>query len=221
MQESAWAAAAAEVEAAAGESSPEGGESLLEPPGDSSEPAEEVAIEAEWSEEEVSVADEAPSDAATAEDMPFEMEADAGTGDDFSTTTARQGWISRAASLGEDQVGEVPPGTAEEEGAPAGQEYSEEAPAESGYAEADAPVEAGQDESGSYATEEELPAGSEGWVAVQEEQPQDAGWAEEAVSYTPLSPADLRTLDALGLDPSDAAAAQRMLACLVRVLNRR
>jgi len=25
----------------------------------------------------------------------------------------------------------------------------------------------------------------------------------------------------LGLDPSDAAAAQRMLACLVRVLNRR
>src|SRR5437667_707758 len=81
MQESAWAAAAAEVEAAAGESSPEGGESLLEPPGDSSEPAEEVAIEAEWSEEEVSVADEAPSDAATAEDMPFEMEADAGTAD--------------------------------------------------------------------------------------------------------------------------------------------
>ena len=37
----------------------------------------------------------------------------------------------------------------------------------------------------------------------------------------PLSPADLGTLAALGLDPSDGASAQRMLACLVRVLNRR
>ena len=37
----------------------------------------------------------------------------------------------------------------------------------------------------------------------------------------PLSPADLGTLAAIGLDPSDAAAAQRLLACLVRVLNRR
>ena len=37
----------------------------------------------------------------------------------------------------------------------------------------------------------------------------------------PLSPADLGTLASLGLDPADAAAAQRMLACLVRVLNRR
>ena len=37
----------------------------------------------------------------------------------------------------------------------------------------------------------------------------------------PLSPADLGTLAAIGLDPSDAASAQRVLACLVRVLNRR
>jgi hypothetical protein len=37
----------------------------------------------------------------------------------------------------------------------------------------------------------------------------------------PLSPADLGTLAALGLDPSDGASAQRVLACLVRVLNRR
>jgi hypothetical protein len=37
----------------------------------------------------------------------------------------------------------------------------------------------------------------------------------------PLSPADLGTLAAIGVDPSDAASAQRVLACLVRVLNRR
>ena len=63
-------------------------------------------------------------------------------------------------------------------------------------------------------------ATDEGWTA-----PEDiaqGGWFGDALSSTtPLSPADLGTLAALGLDPADAAAAQRILACLVRVLNRR
>jgi type II secretion system (T2SS) protein E len=54
------------------------------------------------------------------------------------------------------------------------------------------------------------------------EQGQATGWFGAPLSGpTPLAPADLGTLAALGLEPSDGAAAQRVLACLVRVLNRR
>jgi Type II secretion system (T2SS), protein E, N-terminal domain len=64
-------------------------------------------------------------------------------------------------------------------------------------------------------------ATDEGWSG-QPEDAQSGGWFGDALSSTtPLSPADLGTLAALGLDPADGAAAQRMLACLVRVLNRR
>jgi hypothetical protein len=64
-------------------------------------------------------------------------------------------------------------------------------------------------------------ATDEGWTAPPEEDAQGAWFGDALSSTTPLSPADLGTLAALGLDPADAAAAQRMLACLVRVLNRR
>jgi hypothetical protein len=64
-------------------------------------------------------------------------------------------------------------------------------------------------------------APDEGWSGQAEDE-QSGAWFGDALSSTmPLSPADLGTLAALGLDPADGAAAQRMLACLVRVLNRR
>jgi Type II secretion system (T2SS), protein E, N-terminal domain len=65
-------------------------------------------------------------------------------------------------------------------------------------------------------------ATDEGWTGESQDDAQGGAWFGDALSSTtPLSPADLGTLAALGLDPADGAAAQRMLACLVRVLNRR
>src|SRR5712692_5049033 len=229
--ESAWAAAAAEVTAAAEESGPQGGESLLESPSDSPEPVEEVAIEAEgWSEDPAPSTDEAQIDGTAGQEVPFEMEPDP-PAESGGSTTERQRWISQAAqdagAEGE-QVEEVSAGEGDEDAAPAGQEYAEEAPAET-YGETGTTEEAAQEQyggeeqyGGQELAEGEAPAEGEGWIATPEDQPQEGGWfAGEASSTTTLSPADLRTLDALGLDPSDVAAAQRMLACLVRVLNRR
>jgi Type II secretion system (T2SS), protein E, N-terminal domain len=223
--ESAWAAAAAEVEAAAEEAAPEEGASLLESPSEA-EAVEEVAIESEgWVEEVPPAAEEPQADPAAGQDVPFEMEPDGSVEGDFSTRTARQGWISRVAAGAGAEEGQADELSAApgEEGAPPAQDYAEEVAPDAAYAEAPPVADAAQDEYGNVelAGEEQPAESEEGWVGVAEDQPQEAGWAEEAISYTPLSPADLRTLDALGLDPSDAAAAQRMLACLVRVLNRR
>ncbi|HWE25273.1 MAG TPA: hypothetical protein VG496_15155, partial [Myxococcales bacterium] len=64
-------------------------------------------------------------------------------------------------------------------------------------------------------------ATDQGWSETPSEETQEAWYGDALSSTTSLSPADLGTLAALGLDPADGAAAQRMLACLVRVLNRR
>jgi Type II secretion system (T2SS), protein E, N-terminal domain len=224
--ESEWAAAAAEVEAAAEEPSPAAGESLLEPPGDSPAPEEEVSIEAEgWSEEPGPAVDEAQADATAGQDVPFEMEQDAGVEAEYSRTQPQR-WIPQAdqdAGAEGEQVEEVPGGSGYEEGASAEQEFAEGAPADVGYGEAGTTEEPVQEEYGSLelAEEGQQAAEAQGWVASPEDQPQDAGWSSALSSTTPLSPADLGTLSALGLDPSDTAAAQRMLACLIRVLNRR
>ncbi len=230
--ESAWVAAAAEVAAAAAdlvaateEERPEApaesgaafratsgeSDSLLEPPGDSPFPAEEVALEAEgWSEE-------VQAEAGADEEAPFAMEGD---GEEVRSSTQRQGWLSRRA----------PEGTgAEQEQAEVA--YAEEPAPEGGYLENQDAVSgelegSEQQQQEEYAGQEyaegDQPADTEGWVASPEDQAQSAGWFGDALSSTmPLSPADLGTLSALGLDPSDGAAAQRVLACLVRVLNRR
>jgi hypothetical protein len=63
----------------------------------------------------------------------------------------------------------------------------------------------------------------EGWVAPpREPEPQGAGWLGEALgATTPLSAADTGTLGSLGVDPNDGVSALRLLAALMRILNRR
>ena len=63
----------------------------------------------------------------------------------------------------------------------------------------------------------------EGWVAPPPDpQPEGAGWLGEALAATtPLSPADLQTLAAVGVDVNDGVGAFRLLATLLRVLERR
>jgi hypothetical protein len=63
----------------------------------------------------------------------------------------------------------------------------------------------------------------EGWVAPPPEpEPQGVGWFGEALGATmPLSAADAGTLGSLGVDPNDGVGALRLLAALMRILNRR
>jgi len=234
--ESAWAVAAADVAAAAEESGRGGqGESLLEPPGDSPAPAEEIAIEEEgWSEEPAPGMDQEQADVAPGQEAPFVMEEDVAPEAERSTTQP-QGWISQGAEEAGAEAEQVELSSGEEpdfgsaageegsgEGASAEQAYAEEAPAEPGYAEEAYAESAGEEEYGQQELAEGEQPAEEGWVATPEDQQQQAGWFGDALSSTiPLSAADLGTLAALGLDSSDAAGAQRMLACLVRVLNRR
>jgi len=187
-------------------------------------PAEDVSIEAEgWSEEPVAATDQEQAGAGAGE-AAYVMEEDAGSGDGEHGATQPQGWLSRRDADSEElpaEQGSGEEGTASEQGY-AGDEqgYAEEAGA--GYGEGGAAEEQAADE---FAQQEsadgDAPADTEGWIASPEDQ-QQAGWFGDALSSTmPLSPADLGTLAAIGLEPSDAAAAQRVLACLVRVLNRR
>jgi hypothetical protein len=222
--DSGWTASASE-ETAAAEEAPPGdggeqvaaddggwgaseGESLLAPPGDAEAPAEEVAIEAEgWSDDPGAAVEEVPADAG--EPAPFQMEEDGGA---EISSTARQGWLSRHESS--EEVAAAGGG----EGADAG---SADQPVEE-YGQQDAEV-GDQPAADQYGQQEfaEGEAPPEGWIATPEDHAQ-SGWFGDALSSTmPLSPADLGTLAAIGLDPSDTAAAQRVLACLVRVLNRR
>jgi hypothetical protein len=228
--EAAWAAAAAEVAAAAADLAAQEsataaeGDSFLQPPGDPDVPAEDVSIEAEgWSEEPVAATDQEQAGAGAGE-AAYVMEEDAGSGDGEHGATQPQGWLSRRDADSEElpaEQGSGEEGAASEQGyAGDEQAYAEEAGA--GYGEGGAAEEQAADE---FAQQEsadgDAPADTEGWIASPEDQ-QQAGWFGDALSSTmPLSPADLGTLAAIGLEPSDAAAAQRVLACLVRVLNRR
>jgi hypothetical protein len=62
----------------------------------------------------------------------------------------------------------------------------------------------------------------EGWVPPPAEpEPQGSGWLGQALEATaPLSGADHGTLASIGVDPNDGVGALRLLAALVRVLNR-
>ncbi len=54
-----------------------------------------------------------------------------------------------------------------------------------------------------------------------EPEPQGAGWLGQALeATTPLSSVDYGTLSSIGVDPNDGVGALRLLAALVRVLNR-
>ncbi|MBS2025954.1 MAG: hypothetical protein JST92_26445 [Deltaproteobacteria bacterium] len=65
--------------------------------------------------------------------------------------------------------------------------------------------------------------GLEGWVAPPPEpQPEGAGWMGQALAATsPLSPGDAETLASVGVDAQDAVGALRLLAGLVRALQKR
>ena len=65
-------------------------------------------------------------------------------------------------------------------------------------------------------------SGLEGWVAPPPEPPAvGAGWLGEALAATvPLSPADFQTLSAVGVDVNDGVGALRLLAAMLRVLQR-
>src|SRR4051812_4616970 len=84
-----------------------------------------------------------------------------------------------------------------------------------------AQAESPQEEQPQFAEEQDATQ-MEGWVAPAEEpEPQGAGWMGEALEATaPLSRADLGALSSIGVDPNDGASALRLLAALVRVLNR-
>ena len=63
----------------------------------------------------------------------------------------------------------------------------------------------------------------EGWVPPPAEPPAEgAGWLGQALhASTPISAQDVATLAAVGVDPNDGVAALRLLASLVRALDRR
>lgn len=63
----------------------------------------------------------------------------------------------------------------------------------------------------------------EGWAAPPEEpEPEGTGWVGEALEASaPLAPSDLDALSSVGLDPNDGVGALRLLAALVRILQRR
>ena len=71
-------------------------------------------------------------------------------------------------------------------------------------------------------SEEQSELKLEGWIAPPPEpEPQGAGWFGQALeATTPLSTADIGTLASLGVDPNDGIGALRLLAAIVRVLNR-
>jgi hypothetical protein len=124
--------------------------------------------------------------------------------DDDRPATQRYGWILRHEQQ------EQEPAQDFDAGAESQQEGHEQQP---GYAE---------EQTGYSEQRPDESAPGEGWTAPADADAQRGAWFGEALSSTtPLSPADVGTLAALGIDPADGAAAQRMLACLVRVLNRR
>ena len=163
-----------------------------EPPAE--EPAPEQPAFEEWAARAAADVQAAAEEtaAAAAEDAPPEQQA------------AEETYVESAATTQEFAMAE-PPAAAE------GTSF-EESPAE------EAAVETAVAEE----SPDQQPVQTEGWVAPPADAEQEGtGWFGEALAATsPLSPADLGTLAALGLDPADGVGALRFLACLVRVLNR-
>jgi hypothetical protein len=84
------------------------------------------------------------------------------------------------------------------------------------------PLDSGEPEPSQWQGAPEEPAAPDGPVQREPTERfarQDAGWIGEALT-TPLSPADLGTLASIGIEPSDGVGALRLLATLIRILNR-
>ncbi|HZX97020.1 MAG TPA: hypothetical protein VFE90_21050 [Myxococcales bacterium] len=183
-------------------------------------------------------------------DVPREGWADHATDDSATQEFANPSEAAQAAAesasaeaAAESAAIEAPPewqGTSEEmapAAEPSADEYAPAAPATEsvGPEEAEAQLalaaeiaaaeaaqaESPQEEQPQFAEEQDATQ-LEGWVAPAEEpEPQGAGWMGEALEATaPLSRADLGALSSIGVDPNDGASALRLLAALVRVLNR-
>ena len=217
------------------------GDSLLAPPDDSVSEVEEVAIEAEgWSDESDSPAAEPQAD-ASAGDQELAIDEESSPAD--AEARVAEGWTAQASGDDQQIEGGAPSGdeaayaaTGDEAAyAPTGDEgaYAEDqsdaaasdAGVDAAYDDGAQPAESAYADDAQYAEQDAAASGiapdGEGWVATGQDQA-TSGWFGDALSSTmPLSPADLGTLAAIGVDPSDGAAAQRVLACLVRVLNRR
>ena len=87
-------------------------------------------------------------------------------------------------------------------------------------------ADAAVDWSESYPAEEAAPEAAplEAWTAPPPEPPapEGAGWLGDALSASaPLSARDLDTLEAVGIDTGDGVAGLRLLASLLRALDRR
>ncbi|MFN2549177.1 MAG: hypothetical protein ABR567_17275 [Myxococcales bacterium] len=127
--------------------------------------------------------------------------------------------------------------TAETEAPP---EWGDQAGQEESAAEPEEPATPSEPEEPATRSEPEEPAASEappseefaeeqdelkleGWIAPPPEpEPQGTGWFGQALeATTPLSAADVGTLASIGVDPNDGVGALRLLASMVRVLNRR
>ncbi|HET7786084.1 MAG TPA: hypothetical protein VIR81_09440 [Myxococcales bacterium] len=154
---------------------------------------QEIGAEPEPTEHQEPPAEEPAAEWGASEDLPVEEE------------------LSLEEASVEAPPEELPPEEAPQEEAP--QEFQAEEPAP------EAP------EAEGYAAEQGEEGGLqlEGWVAPPEEpEPQGAGWIGEALEASaPLAPADLDALASVGLDPNDGVGALRLLAALVRILQRR
>ena len=185
------------------------------------EPAPEQPAFEEWAARAAADVQAAAEEtaAAAAEDAPPEQQA------------AEETYVESAATTQEFAMAEPP---AAAEGTSFEESPAEEAAVETAVAEESPETWSGSsaEEPAAYAEEpqpeqqfqdvDQQPVQTEGWVAPPADAEQEGtGWFGEALAATsPLSPADLGTLAALGLDPADGVGALRFLACLVRVLNR-
>ncbi|HEY6911281.1 MAG TPA: hypothetical protein VI356_18025 [Myxococcales bacterium] len=168
-------------------------------------------------------ADHAAGPGATQEFAnPIDQAADAqGEAEHAAPEPAGEWGGAGEAPAEEAAAGEAPP----EEAAAQELRFEEAAPDDRAQEELqpeEAPSEA--PEPGEYAGQgEEAELQPEGWAApLEEAEPQGAGWAgADLEASVPLAPADLDALASVGLDPGDGVGALRLLAALVRILQRR
>ena len=143
---------------------------------------------------------------AVGEEMVFE---DEGAAHEHAAREDSATWAPRDASAEEPGV------VAGEEGAQEAVAAQEDAAASEGWPPDDGP---GAPEALGEAGTEESPL--DGWGAPSQEAPAPGAAAGEALAATTLSPADLDTLAAVGVDVNDGVGAFRLLAAVLRVLQR-
>jgi Type II secretion system (T2SS), protein E, N-terminal domain len=151
-----------------------------------------------------------------------------GTGSPVQEAAAPDGWSepSDALAAGADASGEsqaetpAPPAWGEEGGADVAPDDAPESPAAAGWIASSA---APDPAAGGEEPAESTPYAMPGWTAPPPDpDPEGAGWLGEALAETaPLSHAEVDTLRSAGIEPSDGAGALRLLAGLLRTLERR